>query len=198
MYRESIERAGGCAVFVFPGDAGTIARQYSGFLLPGGDDLDPSCYGEQQMFPFVPEDSARTDFEISLLREIISLAKPALGICYGMQLINVFLGGSLYQDICSQRPDSLNHREGMHPVAIIDNPFLAAGRAVVNTTHHQAVKTTGRGIIPFAFAPDGVTEAFFLESYGFLLGVQWHPERMDTALTRSIFGRFIEACHAGE
>ncbi len=115
-----------------------------------------------------------------------------------MQLINVFFGGSLYQDISSQKPDSLNHKEGMHSATIIDNPFIAAGGAMVNTSHHQAVKTAGRGIIPFAFAPDGITEAFFLESYGFLLGVQWHPERMDTPLTRSIFERFIEACHAGE
>jgi putative glutamine amidotransferase len=196
LYIDAVERAGGKAVFVCPGDPKALAAQYCGFIIPGGKDLDPSCYGEERIFPLVPEDSARSDFEMSLLREIIGLGKPILGICYGMQLINVFLGGSLYQDICSQKADSLNHREGMHPIVISDNPYIGAGAAVVNSSHHQAVKTTGRGITPFAFAPDGIAEACFLKAYGFLVGVQWHPERMETAVTSSIFERFVEACRA--
>ncbi len=183
---------------MFPGDVKALAARYAGFVFPGGKDLDPSSYDEDPMFPLVREDGRRTDFEISLLHEIIRLGRPILGICYGMQLINVFFGGSLYQDIGSQRPDSLNHREGVHRILISSNPFIPTGEAEVNTSHHQAVKTMGRGIMPFAVAADGVTEAFYLVSYGFLLGLQWHPERMDTALTARIFERFIEACSAGQ
>ncbi len=197
LYREALERAGGEAVFVFSGaDVKDLVAKYDGFLIPGGRDIDPSYYGEDRVLPCVPEAGARTDFEISLLREIMDLRKPVLGICYGMQLINVFLGGSLYQDITSQKPGAADHRGGVHLVTMTDNPFFGEGRVETNSSHHQAVKRPGRGIGPFAFAPDGVAEAFCLDRYPFLLGVQWHPERMDTPLSDLLFRKFVGACSA--
>jgi putative glutamine amidotransferase len=197
LYVDALEEAGGKAVFVFPEeDAKDLVMKYDGFLIPGGGDIDPSYYGEERVFPCVAEDSSRTDFEISLLGEIMPLQKPVLGICYGMQLINVFFRGSLYQDISLQEEGALDHREGVHPITMTDNPFLSEGHMEVNSSHHQAVKRVGRGIRAFASAPDGIIEAFYREQYPFLLGVQWHPERMDTQLSTLIFKRFVGACHA--
>jgi putative glutamine amidotransferase len=198
-YVEAVEKAGGKAVFVCRG-AGVkgIAEEYDGFLIPGGSDIDPAHYGEQRVFPMIPESGARIDFEISLLHEIMSLDKPLLGICYGMQLINVYCKGSLYQDIDSQIPGALNHRQGVHLVRIIDNPFIGEGQAETNTSHHQAVKIAGIGIRPFGYASDGVIEAFYAERRLFVLGIQWHPERMNMPLTEVIFKKFIGACRADE
>jgi putative glutamine amidotransferase len=198
-YLDAIERAGGRAVFVgSDGDVKALAEEYDGFLIPGGSDIDPACYGEEIVFPFTPESAGRINFEISLLHEIMGLDKPLLGICYGMQLINVYCRGSLYQDIASQKPGALNHREGVHFISITENPFIGEGRAETNTSHHQAVKVAGIGITPFAYASDGVIEAFYAERRLFVLGIQWHPERMNVPLTELIFKKFIGACRADE
>ncbi len=197
LYVKAVEEAGGEAVFVFSGaDVRDLAAGYDGFLIPGGKDIDPALYGEDRTFPCVPEGDRRTDFEISLLHEIIDLRKPVLGICYGMQLINVFFGGSLYQDIASQKSGALDHREGVHLIRICENPFIGEGQVVTNSSHHQAVKGAGRGIKPFAYASDDIIEAFYLEDHPFLLGVQWHPERMVTPLSCLIFSKFVGACRA--
>jgi putative glutamine amidotransferase len=198
-YLEAVEKAGGKAVFVCrDADVKGLAEEYDGFLIPGGSDIDPAYYGENRIFPFVPESYARIDFEISLLHEIMGLDKPLLGICYGMQLINIYCKGSLYQDIGSQKAGALNHRQGVHPITISENPFVGKGEAETNTSHHQAVKVAGIGIRPFAYASDGVVEAFYAERRLFVLGIQWHPERMNTALTELIFKKFIGACRADE
>ncbi|MEW6109901.1 MAG: gamma-glutamyl-gamma-aminobutyrate hydrolase family protein [Nitrospirota bacterium] len=150
---------------------------------------------ETREFEFEIEEQKRIDFEIFILNEIIKSRKPILGICYGMQLINVFLRGTLYQDIKSQKSGSLEHREGNHIIEVYNNPFIETGRFEVNSSHHQSVKDTGAGIKAFAYAQDYVIEAFYLESHDFLLGVQWHPERMDNVVSKQIFRVFINACH---
>jgi putative glutamine amidotransferase len=196
-YLDAVEEAGGIGTFVFcDTDAKDIAVKYDGLLIPGGQDIDPAYYDEKKVLPCIPESTVRVDFEISLLREIMGMRKPVLGICYGMQLINVWCKGSLYQDIGSERPGSLNHREGVHCITVTENPFIREEQAETNTTHHQAVKRAGIGIRPFAYAVDGIVEAIYHEHYPFVLGLQWHPERMSTPLSDQIFMKFIGACRA--
>ena len=140
------------------------------------------------------EDERRVEFDLALFPSALKQGKPVLGICYGMQLINIVMGGTLYQDIGSQKEGAINHREGGHTVQVNDNPFVEAGRYMVNSSHHQAVKQTGCGLNPFAFSPDGMIEAFYSLRHRFVMGVQWHPERMSNLISGRIFTSFIEAC----
>ena len=167
-------------------------------MIPGGKDLLPSLYGQTLLHEIEPEEAERIEFEFSLLHEIIRLERPVLGICYGMQVLNVFLGGTLYQDISSQLPTSLDHRTGTHIIALGVNPFLERGSFQVNSSHHQAVKDLGKGIIPFAFAPDGIIEAVYMKGHFFFVGVQWHPERMSNISSEQLFERFVGACRAAD
>jgi putative glutamine amidotransferase len=141
------------------------------------------------------EEEKRTDFELMLLSEAAKRKKPVLGICYGMQLMNLFCRGSLYQDIGSQQPQAVDHRHGLHGIDILRNPYLDCGGGEVNSSHHQAVRQAGKGVVPFAFSADGIIEATYLSSAPFFVGVQWHPERMDNGLSRALFAAFLGACH---
>lgn len=194
QYAESVESAGGCPIVLAPsGEAGNPAVKIDGLLVSGGDDLHPSYYNEETDYELKLADSCRTDFELALIREIIRLRKPLLGICYGMQLINVAFGGSLYQDIKSQIPVAIEHKKDYHFIRISDNKILRSGEFNVNTSHHQAVKTLGKDLKIIALSADNVIEAFCMEDYPFLLGVQWHPERLKDELSEKIFRSFVEA-----
>ncbi len=194
LYIQAVEKAGGSAIFLSPGmNVIEISEHFDGLIIPGGRDINPSFYNEEEWFHNRLEEGRRINFEISLLNEIIKIGKPVLGICYGMQLLNVFFKGSLYQDIGIQLIKSLNHKNGRHLINIAYNPFLERGEYEVNSTHHQAIKNTGSGLKPFAFAPDGIIEAFYLEHYSFLMGVQWHPERIDNYISGKVFEVFINA-----
>jgi putative glutamine amidotransferase len=199
LYCEAVERCGGSALLAVP-EAGVaeVAVHCDGLLIPGGKDLDPSVYGERPLESVNREGPERSAFEFSLLHEIMRACKPVLGICYGMQLINVYFGGTLYQDIPTQMVDALDHRSGVHSVTVSTNPFIESGVYEVNSSHHQAVHKAGRGIVPFARSSDGVVEAFYVIPYPFLVGLQWHPERMTATLSKVVFDRFIEACRDGE
>ena len=194
-YKAAVERAGAKAVFVAP-QRGTsdLAVLYDGLIIPGGKDLPASSYGEDPLCHIVPEEPVRIDFEFSLLREIMERKKPVLGICYGMQLLNVFFQGNLYQDVHFQVPGSLDHVSGGHGISIEHNPFVPVLGSRVNSSHHQAVKKEGDGLKPFAWADDGIIEAFYGVGYRFLVGVQWHPERMQDNLSELLFVRFLEGC----
>jgi putative glutamine amidotransferase len=195
LYVNAVQRAGGMAEFIYPGVGKKgLAAHYDGFLIPGGKDMAPLLYNELQIFGINPEEQKRTDFEMFLLNEAVKRKRPVLGICYGMQVINVFFKGTLYQDIRSQRDNALNHKAGMHGLEMRDNPFFRSGEYDVNSSHHQAVKDTGKDVTPFAYASDGIIEALYLESYPFLVGVQWHPERLDDELSTAVFGKFVGAC----
>jgi putative glutamine amidotransferase len=195
LYAEAVDKAGGSSFFIpaVPEVKG-LADRCAGLIIPGGSDPAPDLYGEKRLYRLEIEDPGRIIFDLALLSEIIRLRKPVLGICYGMQLINIFFGGTLYQDIRSQVPGSLKHEGEMHSIIIEDNPNVRSGEFVVNSFHHQAVKDPGRGVIPFASAGDGIAEAFYLKECRFILGVQWHPERMQSPLNTQLFEAFVEAC----
>jgi putative glutamine amidotransferase len=196
LYIQAIQKAGGMAEFVHPGTGKKdLIDHFNGFLIPGGKDIHPLLYNEDQGYEISHEEQKRTDFELYLLKEATKRKKPVLGICYGMQVINLFFKGSLYQDIQSQKQDSLDHRKGIHALTVQANPFLESGNFEVNSSHHQAVKEIGKGLIPFAYSDDGIVEGIYLRDYDFLLGVQWHPERMDNKLSRALFSSFMKECH---
>jgi putative glutamine amidotransferase len=199
-YSEAIASAGGIPLLIPPeGNTADHAEIINGLLISGGGDLDPSYYHEKILQKTTTVPKKRTDFEMSLLEEVIRLHKPVLGVCYGMQLINVFGGGTLYQDIGSQMPVANSHKKGYHMIVLTENRFLRKGRFSVNSTHHQAVKKLGKGLTAFARSADNLVEAFSREKYPFLVGVQWHPERqIEEKLSLCLFQSFIKAADAGK
>lgn len=194
QYSDCVEKAGGHPVLLPPHkDISSTALRIDALLIPGSDDLHPSYYKEDLNFELKIVNKDKSDFELALFHEIIKLRKPVLGICYGMQLINVALGGALYQDLKSQLPEALDHKKGGHKIGLDDNPFIYKGDFDVNSIHHQAIKTLGKGLKVIACSEDNVIEAVFFDSYPFLLGVQWHPERENNNLASRIFEAFVEA-----
>lgn len=195
LYLHAIGVAGAEAVFIGP-DEGVkdTVMHYAGFLIPGGRDIDPLLYNEECIAEVDIEEAQRVDFDLALFRAAVGEGRPVLGICYGMQLINVAMGGTLFQDIALQRGRAVNHREGNHGLQVSTNPFFESGGYEVNSSHHQAVKETGGGLSAFASSPDGIIEAFYGPECRFLLGVQWHPERMSNRISNFVFTSFVRAC----
>ena len=198
-YAAAVENAGACPVLLAPSrNVADIALRIDGILISGGSDLHPSYYTEDVNYEIKIVERDRSGFEFAIIHEIIKLKKPVLGICYGMQLINVAFGGSLYQDIRQQVPSAIEHREGWHTIKIDDNKLIDRGEFKVNSSHHQAVKIIGQKLKAIAFSADGVVEAVCGEDYPFLLGVQWHPERLRDCLSEKIFRSFVEAAIANK
>jgi putative glutamine amidotransferase len=189
-----------------------LVDHLDGVLLSGGAfDVPPYLYGQKPQ-PWLGETRPeRSRFEVALVREAAGRNLPVLGICGGMQIINVAFGGTLYQDILQERPGSDDHRQKgrsdrpWHPVEVRPASRLGAvvgGRKTgppvrlqVNSTHHQAVRELGRDLQANAFAPDGVIEGIESTGRAFLLGVQWHPERLyrTDAQQARIFRAFVRA-----
>ena len=190
-YIRAVEELGGIPL-VLPLVAAPVSRRrlldgVDGLLITGsGPDLPPRLYGERQQYRFPLVSERRSDFELDLVHQARNRDLPLLGICGGMQTVNVACGGSLFQDIPSQVQHTLNHRQQAraiytsHPVAVSPKSLLRkiVGRAtmMVNSSHHQSVKRVAPPLIASAVAPDGIVEAIESPDQCFLLAVQWHPE----------------------
>ena len=172
-YRRAVEAAGGQAVFSeVPG----AARDCDGLLLPGGGDLEPWRYGQLNTASrgLEPERDAA---ELLLLEQFAAAGKPVLGICRGLQTVNVFFGGTLVQDLPNH--GAADGEDRLHPVRTARSSLspVCGEEAVVNSAHHQAVDRLGEGLRPSAWAPEGFVEALEHQSRP-VYGVQFHPERM--------------------
>lgn len=204
-YTESLRRAGAVPVIIppQPENADDLVAGLDGLLLAGGRDCDPQLYGETAVPGIELMNSRRQDNDLALARAARERGIPTLGICLGMQLMNVAAGGNLIQDIASEIETDLQHLSdpsdrARHPVIIERGTKLAELvtqlESEVNSSHHQAVKNAGAGLRISAHAPDGVIEGLEDASHPFYIGVQWHPEDMNgEASATSIFGAFVEA-----
>jgi putative glutamine amidotransferase len=182
-----------------------IAGRLDGFLFPGGEDIDPACYGQepyQEGGLYIHE---RDAMEKHLMQQVIVRDKPLLAICRGHQMLNVVCGGSLIQDIPSMRQSPLNHHQEkpydvpVHEVTIIkDSPIARLQKnetAWVNSIHHQAVDHVGNGLKCMAYSSDGIVEAMYMPDKSFVWSVQWHPELMkEDGFCQAIFDAFVRAC----
>jgi len=159
-----------------------ILNKIDGLLLSGGHDLSPRFYGEKILnnkVILLPELKQR--FDLALAKAAFKRKMPILGTCYGAQLINVVLGGNLFQDIATQVKSAIGHRKSYHKVYLCEGTLLhrILGRKyiITNSTHHQSIKTLGKNLIINARAEDTIIEGIETTD-GFCLGIQWHPERM--------------------
>ncbi|MBQ7700111.1 MAG: gamma-glutamyl-gamma-aminobutyrate hydrolase family protein [Clostridia bacterium] len=207
-YSDAITSAGGIPLIVPMKTDEESLKQLcdlaDGFLFAGGVDLDPSLYGEKKLNDTVEIDAMRDALEMSAVKLAFETGKPILGICRGIQSVNVGLGGSLWQDIPAQIEGALCHQqkapgtETTHTVNIKPGTklykIIGAETVKTNTFHHQAVKAPGKGLIVSAQAEDGVTEALETEDDRYLLLIQWHPEftAVTDKVSAALFNSFIE------
>ena len=190
-YVKAVVNAGAIALILPPTPSSSALRRLlarlDGLVLSGGNfDIHPSYYREKPIEGLGTIKAQRSGFEIDLTTAALKQDLPVLGICGGAQAINVVLGGSLYQDIGAQVAEAQEHQQSRksvkrgHRISIQPRTLLRriVGRshAEVNTTHHQAVKTLGRGLIVNAVAGDGIVEGIESTRHAFVIGVQWHPE----------------------
>ncbi|MBX3318730.1 MAG: gamma-glutamyl-gamma-aminobutyrate hydrolase family protein [Nitrospira sp.] len=190
-YIRAVEELGGIPL-ILPLVADPAARRrlldtVDGLLLTGsGPDLPPRLYGEKKRYKFPMVSERRADFELEVIRQARVRDLPLLGICGGMQAVNVACGGSLFQDIPAQVPSAMDHRQKgkaiqvSHGVTIASKSLLrrvvASETLMVNSSHHQSVKRVAPSLMVSALAPDGIVEAIESPHHRFLLAVQWHPE----------------------
>ncbi len=190
-YADAIVAGGGLPmVLPYTDDRKLIAAyldRVDGLVVSGGAfDVPPEEYGEKRMPWCGPAKVERTRFERRLIEGALERNMPLLGICGGMQLLNVVLGGTLYQDLGNELPEAAKHEQKgprtqpSHPIDVRENTLLAKavgpGLLMVNSTHHQAIRDLGKGVKANALAPDGVVEGIESREFRFAVGVQWHPE----------------------
>lgn len=193
-YTDVLKNVGAIPVMVTPDmPVGAVLALCGGVVISGGEDINPSLYGKDRLESkdFGLEPIERSEWELQLIRECEALNMPILGICYGMQLINVCYGGTLTQDIASERPWSDNHWLTEHQVHF-DQDYLgfeAGAVKSIESRHHQAVDVLGEGVEVCATAPDGTVEAI---RRGNSWGMQWHPESDLTGV--HVYRAFVEQC----
>jgi putative glutamine amidotransferase len=178
----------------------SLYDRLDGILLAGGVDVDPANFGERPHPKLGNIDPARDTVELALARWALEDGKPLLGLCRGLQVINVALGGSLHQDLEAEYPKAIKHdyfptsgfeRDYLaHSVALKSGSRLerafAAPSVTVNSMHHQGIKQLGNDLVATAFAPDGLVEAVEFADDRFLVGVQWHPEVLEDRDPRTL------------
>ena len=209
-YSEAVHRAGGIPIILpfFDDVAPNLLELIDGLILTGGADLDPARFGETDVHPktydILPD---RDEAEIQLATGAIARDMPLLGICRGIQVLNVAMGGTLYQDVPDEFSAELGHRQHEHDipadepghlVTVVSGSLLErtyGGNPIpVNSFHHQAVKDIAPGLIPTGLSADGLVEAIESTGHTFVLGVQWHPELMYARHVRHLspFTRLVE------
>jgi putative glutamine amidotransferase len=205
-YVEALRRAGAVPVVIppQPENAAELVEGLDGILLAGGEDCDPALYG-QERHPSVTKlmESRRQENDLALAKVARERGIPTLGICLGLQMMNVAGGGTLVQDIDTQVETDIRHasipeNRARHDVLIEAGTKLAtmvpAVELNVNSSHHQAVAEVAEGLRVTAHAPDGVVEGLEDPRHPFYIGVQWHPEDMKgEGSATTLFGAFVEA-----
>ena len=189
-----------------------FVNDLDGLVLQGGSDVAPESYGESPLQPEWQGDALRDFYEIELIKEFLRQDKPILGVCRGLQILNVALGGTLYQDIPSQISALVKHRDGnvydqnFHPVEIVEGSEFSRiyphkKKSLVNSIHHQAVKVLGQGLKVEAISTaDQIVEAVSLPGKRFVVAVQWHPEFQFAAeseellSTEPLLNEYLKAC----
>jgi putative glutamine amidotransferase len=217
-YIVAVQESGGIPVLLTPAHGGSALRALfellDGLVLTGGEDVAPERYGEEVLHPNVESVPERDALELQLLEWALADDLPVLAICRGIQVLNVGLGGTLYQDLPADHPAELVHDQGLgetprprteahHPVTVTPGSCLAdvlgAATVEVNSMHHQGIKRLATPLAAVAHAPDGLVEGVEpvdTARWSFLLGVQWHPEelaRAGDAPSRRLFDRFVAA-----
>lgn len=191
-YVEGVRKAGGIPIYLpytdDPEELAALLERVDGLILTGGKDMDPRHFNEERhptCERILPDRSA---FEVELTRMAVQHAVPTLGICLGLQTLNVAMGGSLFQDIPSMKPSEVRHRQTeaerhgvAHSVDVVPGSklselFNGATKLHVNSIHHQAAKEIGKGLVVTAMAPDGIVEGLEHSGVPFCVSVQWHPE----------------------
>lgn len=213
-YPDSVARAGGLPVLLPHVSDPELREEYlsqvDGLIIPGGNDCDPALYGQTKHPDSILMDRRRQDADLALLALAERKGLPTLGICLGYQLMNIMRGGTLHQSIVAKFPESkvvhtrlAEHdpsnptRSSYHEVMVRPDTHLHAiykKRSVrTNSRHRQGVDQLGRGLIPAAFAPDGILEALEDYSLPFFVGVQWHPENLGGTEHDALFKALVEA-----
>lgn len=212
-YSKSVIEAGGIPIILPTLDNLEVIKEQikilDGIIFSGGADINPTLYGEEFKNGIGVVSLERDRGEFLILEEFIKTGKPILGICRGHQLLNVFMGGTLFQDLKYSNREVLKHRQDFYPdmpvhkVKIVDKDNILAelygDEIFTNSFHHQAVNNLGKNLTPIAISSDGIIEAFQMKEHKFFYGIQWHPEMMtargNTEMLK-IFKKFIEKAAA--
>lgn len=211
-YMEAILKVGGIPVMIPLTDDKTVLDEVfndvDGLLFTGGQDINPHLYHEEKSEKCGYQCNIRDNQEVYLMKNALQLDKPLLGICRGVQLLNVVTGGTLYQDIESEfnREIKLVHKQqypynrGTHEVNIKKETMLydvlGKEKIMVNSLHHQGIKTVGRDVIINAVAADGLIEGIEIPRVKFAMAVQWHPEFMfyEDKFQEKLFSLLVKRC----
>lgn len=209
-YLEGIIEAGGIPVMLplikEMDEIKEVVQRFDGFIITGGHDVDPKLYHEEKKDYCGALCKERDEMEMVLIPEIIKQDKPMMGICRGYQIINVCLGGSLYQDLDKEYKLTEVHRQlapydqPSHEVMILkETPLyhlLESESMFVNSCHHQAIKELSSQLLPMAYSSEKLVEAFYMPNHHYIVGYQWHPEMIykKSVENKKIFKDFIKVC----